>query len=88
MKPIWEDPRNNKGGAWTFRIPKTGGNSGNFWREIQLMAIGEVLQEVVEKGTIDPFPDISNHKIQKSNLLSQKATTSVVFLYQFDSTLI
>ncbi|KAF3930568.1 hypothetical protein ABW19_dt0203506 [Dactylella cylindrospora] len=50
VKPIWEDPRNNKGGAWTFRISKTNNNSSEFWKEILMMAIGEVLQEVVEKG--------------------------------------
>ncbi|EPS39236.1 hypothetical protein H072_7014 [Dactylellina haptotyla CBS 200.50] len=50
VKPIWEDPRNNKGGSWTFRISKNGGNSSDFWKETLMMAIGEVLQEVVEKG--------------------------------------
>ncbi|RPB23766.1 translation initiation factor eIF4e [Terfezia boudieri ATCC MYA-4762] len=48
VKPIWEDPRNTKGGAWTFRVPKA--HSYEFWKEIQMMAIGENLQEVVEKG--------------------------------------
>lgn len=36
------------GGAWTFRIQKT--NSLDFWKEVLMAAIGEVLQEVVEKG--------------------------------------
>lgn len=45
---IREDPRNKNGGAWTFRVPKA--NSLNFWREILMSAIGEELQEVVEKG--------------------------------------
>jgi len=48
VKPIWEDPRNKNGGAWTFRVPKS--NSQEFWKEILMMAIGEVLQEVVHKG--------------------------------------
>ncbi|KAF8465237.1 translation initiation factor eIF 4e-like domain-containing protein [Kalaharituber pfeilii] len=48
VKPIWEDPRNAKGGAWTFRVQKA--NAFEFWKEIQMMAIGENLQEVVEKG--------------------------------------
>ncbi|RPA95220.1 translation initiation factor eIF4e [Choiromyces venosus 120613-1] len=43
-----EDPRNKNGGAWTFRVPKA--NSQEFWKEILMMAIGEVLQEVVHKG--------------------------------------
>jgi Eukaryotic initiation factor 4E len=66
VKPIWyvafcpvtgaleltvccrEDPRNKNGGAWTFRVPKA--NSQEFWKEVQMMAIGEILQEVVERG--------------------------------------
>jgi len=48
VKPVWEDPRNKNGGAWTFRVPKV--NSLEFWKEILMAAIGEVLQEVVEKG--------------------------------------
>jgi len=48
VKPIWEDPRNKNGGAWTFRVPKA--NSQEFSKEVQMMAIGEILQEVVERG--------------------------------------
>lgn len=48
VKPIWEDSRNKNGGAWIFRVPKA--NSQEFWKEILMMAIGEVLQEVVHKG--------------------------------------
>lgn len=48
VKPVWEDARNKNGGAWTFRITKS--NSNEVWKEILMMAIGESLQEVVEKG--------------------------------------
>ncbi|KAI9816864.1 MAG: hypothetical protein M1827_001509 [Pycnora praestabilis] len=48
IKPIWEDPRNEHGGSWTFRIPKD--FSLDFFKEVMLMGIGETLQEVVEKG--------------------------------------
>jgi len=48
VKPIWEDERNKNGGAWTFRVPKS--QNHEFWKEILVMAIGEILQEVVEKG--------------------------------------
>ncbi|RPA80736.1 translation initiation factor eIF4e [Ascobolus immersus RN42] len=48
VKPIWEDPRNKNGGAWTFRVPKA--TSFDFWKEILLAAIGEQLQDSVEKG--------------------------------------
>lgn len=48
FKPIWEDRRNVLGGSWTFRVPKSSGP--DFWTRIQLMAIGEKLQEVLEEG--------------------------------------
>jgi hypothetical protein len=45
VKPVWEDPRNAKGGAWTFRVPMA--LAKQFWIELSLMAIGEKLQEAV-----------------------------------------
>ncbi|KAI1261230.1 translation initiation factor eIF4e [Xylariaceae sp. FL1019] len=46
--PIWEDRRNIQGGSWTFRMPKSAGK--DFWTRIQLMAIGETLQEALDEG--------------------------------------
>ncbi|KAI5367730.1 Putative translation Initiation factor eIF- 4e [Septoria linicola] len=46
VKPVWEDPRNAKGGSWTFRVPKAA--AAQFWQEICMMAIGEQLQEAVQ----------------------------------------
>ena len=46
IKPLWEDPRNVRGGAWTFRVPKAAAT--DFWREICCLAIGETLQEAVK----------------------------------------
>ncbi|KAI2643676.1 eukaryotic initiation factor 4E [Xylaria nigripes] len=48
FKPIWEDRRNILGGSWTFRIPKSQGP--DFWTRIQMMAIGEILQEALADG--------------------------------------
>jgi hypothetical protein len=48
VKPVWEDRRNVRGGSWTFRVPKQ--DSAEVWKNIQLMAIGEVLQDAVEPG--------------------------------------
>lgn len=48
FKPIWEDRRNVLGGSWTFRVPKSAGP--DFWTRVQLMAIGEKLQDVLEEG--------------------------------------
>ncbi|KAI9846984.1 MAG: hypothetical protein M1837_003340 [Sclerophora amabilis] len=48
VKPVWEDPRNVRGGSWTFRIHKSVSLAA--WTNLQLMAIGEALGDVVEKG--------------------------------------
>jgi hypothetical protein len=45
VKPVWEDPRNAKGGAWTFRVPKE--KAPEFWKMVAMMAIGETLQACV-----------------------------------------
>lgn len=47
VKPIWEDPRNARGGAWTFRVPKA--VAPEFWQEVCMLAIGEQLQAAVER---------------------------------------
>ncbi|KAI0123013.1 translation initiation factor 4E [Xylariales sp. AK1849] len=48
FKPVWEDRRNILGGSWTFRVPKISGP--DFWTRIQLMAISEALESVLDKG--------------------------------------
>jgi len=49
VKPLWEDPRNVRGGALTFRVPKE--HAPEFWKHVCLLAIGERLQEAVfEEG--------------------------------------
>jgi hypothetical protein len=50
FKPIWEDRRNILGGSWTFRVSKNLGS--DFWTRIQLMAISETLEGVLEKGEL------------------------------------
>ncbi|KAK4999027.1 hypothetical protein LTR60_007617, partial [Cryomyces antarcticus] len=44
--PVWEDARNVRGGAWTFRVPKPA--AAQFWREVCMMAVGEQLQAAVQ----------------------------------------
>ncbi|KXS96010.1 hypothetical protein AC578_3917 [Pseudocercospora eumusae] len=51
VKPVWEDARNEKGGAWTFRVPKS--QAPDFWKELCMMAIGEQLQSAVESDQPD-----------------------------------
>lgn len=48
FRPVWEDRRNINGGSWTFRMSKTLGP--DFWTHIQLLAIGERLQEALDEG--------------------------------------
>ncbi|CZT18888.1 related to translation initiation factor 4e [Ramularia collo-cygni] len=55
VKPVWEDPRNARGGSWTFRVPKS--QAGDFWKEICMMAIGEQLQNAVEDPARQIFRD-------------------------------
>jgi len=50
VKPVWEDPRNLKGGSWTFRVPKD--KAKEFWKEMCMMAVGENLQEAVASNRI------------------------------------
>ncbi|KAG5913043.1 hypothetical protein E4U42_001541 [Claviceps africana] len=47
FKPIWEDRRNINGGSWTFRVPKA--NGPDIWTRVQLLAIGEKLQSVLDE---------------------------------------
>jgi hypothetical protein len=55
VKPIWEDPRNVQGGAWTFRVPKQ--LAAEFWKEVCMMAIGEQLQAAVAEEGVETFRD-------------------------------
>ena len=50
VKPVWEDPRNAKGGAWTFRVPKD--RAAEFWKMVAMMAVGEMLQACVASKRI------------------------------------
>jgi len=45
VKPLWEDPRNLRGGSWTFKVQKVHGPE--FWKELCLLAVGEQLQGAV-----------------------------------------
>ncbi|CAF3443353.1 hypothetical protein SNK03_008492 [Fusarium graminearum] len=47
FRPVWEDRRNILGGSWTFRFPKSMGP--DVWTRVQLLAIGEKLQSVLDE---------------------------------------
>jgi hypothetical protein len=50
IRPIWEDARNERGGAWTFRVPRD--RAPAFWKELCMMGIGEKLQEAVKSNRV------------------------------------
>jgi hypothetical protein len=54
VKPVWEDARNERGGAWTFRVPKD--KAKDFWSAVAMMAIGETLQAAVASKRISKCP--------------------------------
>ncbi|ORY19512.1 translation initiation factor eIF 4e-like domain-containing protein [Clohesyomyces aquaticus] len=45
VKPLWEDPRNTRGGAWYFKVKEI---APQMWHELCLLAVGDVLQGAVE----------------------------------------
>ncbi|RHZ44607.1 hypothetical protein Glove_718g12 [Diversispora epigaea] len=47
IRPVWEDPRNENGGAWFFKVNKT--NTAVVWRELLMLLIGEQFEECVAK---------------------------------------
>lgn len=48
IKPVWEAPENLKGGAWTFRVPKS--KAVGFFHELTLITVSNELQSAVEAG--------------------------------------
>lgn len=50
VKPIWEDPRNARGGALSFRVSKE--KAPEFWKEVCMMAIGEKLQDALKSNRL------------------------------------
>lgn len=56
VKPVWEDPRNVKGGSWTFRVPKA--QSEDFWKEVLMLAVGEEFVDVIQPRKFTPSPPL------------------------------
>jgi hypothetical protein len=62
VKPVWEDPRNVRGGAWYFKVSKE--MAPQFWHEMCLLAVGDILQGAVETkraGKSYPLPSAHLH---------------------------
>lgn len=76
VKPLWEDPRNTKGGAWYFRIGKE--QAGQFWHEICLLAVGDVLQGAVETKRACKYSIGSRCTVAGSTNMRQRSTTIFV----------
>ncbi|KAK3818596.1 MAG: eukaryotic translation initiation factor 4E member 3-like protein [Benniella sp.] len=47
VKPLWEDPKNERGGAWNFRTAKN--HTAVVWRELLMALIGEQFEETIDK---------------------------------------
>ncbi|OCK93143.1 translation initiation factor eIF4e, partial [Cenococcum geophilum 1.58] len=77
VKPVWEDPRNMKGGCWTFRVPKE--KAKDFWKEVCMMAIGEKLQEAVASKRITFIDDICGIS------LSVRFTSTLITIWNRDA---
>lgn len=77
VKPVWEDPRNMKGGCWTFRVPKE--KAKDFWKEVCMMAIGEILQEAVASKRITFIDDICGIS------LSIRFTSTLITIWNRDA---
>jgi len=48
VKPLWEDPKNEHGGAWNFRTAKA--DTALVWRELLMALIGEQFEDTIHKG--------------------------------------
>lgn len=48
VKPLWEDPKNEHGGAWNFRTAK--GDTAFVWRELLMALIGEQFEDTIAPG--------------------------------------
>ncbi|KAI8388875.1 translation initiation factor eIF 4e-like domain-containing protein, partial [Radiomyces spectabilis] len=46
IKPIWEDPHNEYGGSYNFKIPKS--HSPIAWRDLLVLLIGEKVEGWLE----------------------------------------
>lgn len=78
IKPVWEDPRNVKGGSWTFRVPKE--KAPQFWKEVCVMAVGDELQKAVASDRTSMY----RHTAIAWTLLTSSqhsVTTFVAFLF-------
>ena len=78
IKPVWEDPRNSRGGSWTFRVPKE--KAPEFWKEICMMAIGEQLQQAVASNRMTFIDDICGVS------LSIRFTSTLIQIWNRDAT--
>ncbi|KAG0249018.1 hypothetical protein BG011_009665, partial [Mortierella polycephala] len=54
VKPLWEDPKNEHGGAWNFRTAK--GDTAFVWRELLMALIGEQFEDTISKSKTATLP--------------------------------
>ncbi|OJD10801.1 hypothetical protein AJ78_08286 [Emergomyces pasteurianus Ep9510] len=66
-KPVWEDPENQKGGCWTFRVPKA--KSEAFFHEVAILCLANEFQAALE-AEHDHVLGISTSARYNSHLIS------------------
>ncbi|OAX79593.1 hypothetical protein ACJ72_06083 [Emergomyces africanus] len=66
-KPVWEDPENQKGGCWTFRVPKA--KSEAFFHEVAILCMANEFQAALE-AEHDHVLGISTSARYNSHLIS------------------
>ena len=48
VEPVWEDPQNQNGGCWQFRVPKSKAQA--VFHELAILCMANEFQAVLEKG--------------------------------------
>jgi hypothetical protein len=68
INPLWEDPKNIKGGCWSFKIPK--GNILKYWIDLSIYLLGENVtkkERIINGISISPKKTFCIIKIWNNN---------------------
>ena len=60
IKPAWEDPGNEKGGAWTYYLPKgaSGENTDKIWLDAVSSITGSCAGKILHSGRPGMQPEL------------------------------
>lgn len=76
VKPVWDDPQNQNGGCWQFRVPKSKAQA--VFHELVILCMANEFQAVLEKGWFSFHCCLSS--VSSSGMANwfQNMTTSLV----------